>query len=226
MAFKSTNYMFLSKIYGPASGGADLVAYNYFTRLQTGVTYEYSYTRNWIAIGQQQWGYIQQPKGTPESSYPLPTNFTTLYMTGCCANRGAWYLDTVSFSATLTTITISTATGNVAVGYILVGMQQWGIAETSGSSAQAQVAFNIQFSTKAFSVIVTGTEDNDSTALNGLASTESFEASNVTCASSVVNKNTTFYWYAIGRQQKHINSCHSHFRKFEMLCLLLLFQRC
>lgn len=77
---------------------------------------------------------------------------------------------------------------------------QWGIAETSGSSAQAQVAFNIQFSTKAFSVIVTGTEDNDSTALNGLASTESFEASNVTCASSSVdNKNTTFYWYAIGR---------------------------
>lgn len=47
-------------------------------------------------------------------------------MTGCCANRGAWYKDTVSFSATLTTITISTAIGSVAVGYILLGMQQWG----------------------------------------------------------------------------------------------------
>lgn len=44
--------MFLSKIYGPASGGSDLVAYNYFQRLLTGVTYDYSYTRNWIAIGQ------------------------------------------------------------------------------------------------------------------------------------------------------------------------------
>ena len=54
-------------------------------------------------------------------------------MTGCCANRGAWYQDTVSFSATLTTITISTATGNVAVGYILVGMQQWGYLARASS---------------------------------------------------------------------------------------------
>ena len=51
ISFKNTDYVFLSKIYGPASGGSDLVAYNYFQRLQTGVTYDYSYTRNWIAIG-------------------------------------------------------------------------------------------------------------------------------------------------------------------------------
>ena len=52
VTFTSIEYMFLSKIYGPASGGSDLVAYNYFQRLLTGVTYDYSYTRNWIAIGQ------------------------------------------------------------------------------------------------------------------------------------------------------------------------------
>ena len=91
----------------------------------------------------QQWGYIQQPNGTPESTYPLPTNFTTLYMTGCCANRGAWYKDTVGFSATLTTITISTATGNVAVGYILLGMQQWG-------SNLNSLTLPIAFSTECF----------------------------------------------------------------------------
>lgn len=52
VTFTNIEYMFLSKIYGPASGGSDLVAYNYFQRLLTGVTYDYSYTRNWIAIGQ------------------------------------------------------------------------------------------------------------------------------------------------------------------------------
>lgn len=69
-------------------------------------------------------------------------------MTGCCANRGAWYLDTVSFSATLTTITISTANGNVAVGYILVGMQQWGYAGDSNL-----VTFPTAFNISCFSVL-------------------------------------------------------------------------
>lgn len=68
------------------------------------------------------WGAVHPEKGNNLATYPLPIPFTSLYMTGCCANKGAWYKDTVSFSANLTTITISTEQGNVATGYILIGM--------------------------------------------------------------------------------------------------------
>ena len=56
--FASIKYVFLSKIYGPASGGADTVAYNFFRKSLTGVSFDYAYTRNWLAIGgqQPQWG--------------------------------------------------------------------------------------------------------------------------------------------------------------------------
>lgn len=59
ISFESIKYVFLSKIYGPASGGADTVAYNFFRKSLTGVSFDYAYTRNWIAIGgqQPQWGY-------------------------------------------------------------------------------------------------------------------------------------------------------------------------
>ena len=51
--FASIKYVFLSKIYGPASGGADTVAYNFFRKSLTGVSFDYAYTRNWLAIGGQ-----------------------------------------------------------------------------------------------------------------------------------------------------------------------------
>lgn len=59
ISFESIKYVFLSKIYGPASGGADTVAYNFFRKSLTGVSFDYAYTRNWLAIGgkQPQWGY-------------------------------------------------------------------------------------------------------------------------------------------------------------------------
>lgn len=53
ISFESINYVFLSKIYGPASGGADTVAYNFFRKSLTGVSFDYAYTRNWLAIGGQ-----------------------------------------------------------------------------------------------------------------------------------------------------------------------------
>lgn len=58
ISFESIKYVFLSKIYGPASGGADTVAYNFFRKSLTGVSFDYAYTRNWLAIGgkQPQWG--------------------------------------------------------------------------------------------------------------------------------------------------------------------------
>ena len=60
ISFESIKYVFLSKIYGPASGGADTVAYNFFRKSLTGVSFDYAYTRNWLAIGgkQPQWGKI------------------------------------------------------------------------------------------------------------------------------------------------------------------------
>ena len=51
ISFESIKYVFLSKIYGPASGGADTVAYNFFRKSLTGVSFDYAYTRNWLAIG-------------------------------------------------------------------------------------------------------------------------------------------------------------------------------
>lgn len=53
ISFESIKYVFLSKIYGPASGGADTVAYNFFRKSLTGVSFDYAYTRNWLAIGWQ-----------------------------------------------------------------------------------------------------------------------------------------------------------------------------
>ena len=77
---------------------------------------------------------------------------------------------------------------------------QWGDATTSGSAAQADINFLVSFSLGAFSVMTTGTQDNDATALNELASITRFIASNVACNSNgVVNRNTTFYWLAIGQ---------------------------
>lgn len=74
ISFESIKYVFLSKIYGPASGGADTVAYNFFRKSLTGVSFDYAYTRNWLAIGgqQPQWGF---DSGTAEKNIvilPLP----------------------------------------------------------------------------------------------------------------------------------------------------------
>lgn len=127
MAFKSTNYMFLSKIYGPASGGADLVAYNYFTRLQTGVTYEYSYTRNWIAIGQQQWGSLSN-WSTGANSYTYPIAFSERTYSLAYSITTVRESAVAIYNATKTEFTYSTnaASTSVGISVIFLGKQQWG----------------------------------------------------------------------------------------------------
>ena len=169
----------------------------------------------WLVVGaknKQQWGYIQQPKGTPESSYPLPTNFTTLYMTGCCANRGAWYLDTVSFSATLTTITISTANGNVAVGYILVGMQQWGYAT-------ATVTLPLNFENTNYAVALTKADTSSGGASEAWVAVTGKTVTNFTW---VGQWTTHINWFAIGRQR--IKRQRYRYRDHTTLFLLILYQ--
>lgn len=75
ISFESIKYVFLSKIYGPASGGADTVAYNFFRKSLTGVSFDYAYTRNWLAIGgqQPQWGFtVFDPVDYKNVNFTLP----------------------------------------------------------------------------------------------------------------------------------------------------------
>lgn len=78
ISFESIKYVFLSKIYGPASGGADTVAYNFFRKSLTGVSFDYAYTRNWLAIGgqQPQWGSSASLSGYVAVCI-FPISFTT-----------------------------------------------------------------------------------------------------------------------------------------------------
>lgn len=79
ISFESIKYVFLSKIYGPASGGADTVAYNFFRKSLTGVSFDYAYTRNWLAIGgkQPQWGKYTNSGNDRVITYPIA--FSELY---------------------------------------------------------------------------------------------------------------------------------------------------
>lgn len=93
ISFESIKYVFLSKIYGPASGGADTVAYNFFRKSLTGVSFDYAYTRNWLAIGgkQPQWG-----TNRTNGIYSFPIPFTEAL---CCfggGEAGSGYYDNAS----------------------------------------------------------------------------------------------------------------------------------
>lgn len=91
--FESIKYVFLSKIYGPASGGADTVAYNFFRKSLTGVSFDYAYTRNWLAIGgqQPQWG---KPTVRGNNIFPIPFPNSALAITS--AGIGGWHTVDVS----------------------------------------------------------------------------------------------------------------------------------
>ena len=82
ISFESIKYVFLSKIYGPASGGADTVAYNFFRKSLTGVSFDYAYTRNWLAIGgqQPQWGYYTAAVGAIYTDVTTPVSFSRCFL--------------------------------------------------------------------------------------------------------------------------------------------------
>lgn len=101
ISFESIKYVFLSKIYGPASGGADTVAYNFFRKSLTGVSFDYAYTRNWLAIGgkQPQWGYCSSRTATFPIPFPTAARFIVAIpkTTSTSATAtGAEYLGTTS----------------------------------------------------------------------------------------------------------------------------------
>lgn len=115
ISFESIKYVFLSKIYGPASGGADTVAYNFFRKSLTGVSFDYAYTRNWIAIGGQQPQWRNNP-----GLWAIPfTEFVaggiTMTRTGS-QSSGTWYGDSGTIS--LTGYTASCATNESWVSSI------------------------------------------------------------------------------------------------------------
>lgn len=140
ISFESIKYVFLSKIYGPASGGADTVAYNFFRKSLTGVSFDYAYTRNWLAIGgqQPQWG-INTGGAVRTSTLPIP--FTNVFL-AVASTSSEWCCP--GCSATNTTVTTRAYQSNrpdVAqpndVNWIIIGCQpQWGYS-TGGSGAWA-----------------------------------------------------------------------------------------
>lgn len=127
ISFESIKYVFLSKIYGPASGGADTVAYNFFRKSLTGVSFDYAYTRNWLAIGgqQQQWGY-----GNSESTQTFPIKFTNSVIGIYGSKRAINYEYTfAATSITNTNFFMSTrnSEGNsrvIACNWLAIGQQQ------------------------------------------------------------------------------------------------------
>lgn len=124
ISFESIKYVFLSKIYGPASGGADTVAYNFFRKSLTGVSFDYAYTRNWLAIGGKQPQWRNNP-----GLWAIPfTEFVaggiTMTRTGS-QSSGTWYGDSGTIS--LTGYTASCATNeswvsNISGSAIAVGL--------------------------------------------------------------------------------------------------------
>lgn len=117
--FASIKYVFLSKIYGPASGGADTVAYNFFRKSLTGVSFDYAYTRNWLAIGgqQPQWGIISNNKAI----FPLVFNVfvSSALLLSRGSGTGTWYGD--SSNTTLTGISCVTPDYVLSGTYIAIG---------------------------------------------------------------------------------------------------------
>lgn len=142
ISFESIKYVFLSKIYGPASGGADTVAYNFFRKSLTGVSFDYAYTRNWLAIGgkQPQWGngssssFSKKDYATPKDigtvTISTPISMSTLYQGFICASSTSGPSLFVGFvtaysgnSLTVRLITSldSGSGGSLVPNYILLG---------------------------------------------------------------------------------------------------------
>ena len=127
ISFESIKYVFLSKIYGPASGGADTVAYNFFRKSLTGVSFDYAYTRNWLAIGgkQPQWGY-----GNSESTQTFPIKFTNSVIGIYGSKRAINYEYTfAATSITNTNFFMSTRNSEgssrvIACNWLAIGQQQ------------------------------------------------------------------------------------------------------
>ena len=120
ISFESIKYVFLSKIYGPASGGADTVAYNFFRKSLTGVSFDYAYTRNWIAIGgqQPQWGMISNNKAVFPIAFTAFCSAATLCIRG--SGTGTWYGDNAN--VTLTGLSCITPDYVLNGNFIVIGV--------------------------------------------------------------------------------------------------------
>lgn len=173
----------------------------------------------WLIIGttSQQWGY-QAVHGNAEQEFSLPIAFTNNpYTVAISTSNTGNHAACKGF--TLSTIILDAGDSvNVDdnIGFIILGKQQWGYATTT-------ITLPIVFNNTDYSVALTKADTSSGGAAEAWVAITNKTNDTVTWRGQWTSH---INWFAIGRQQKHINSCYSHFRKFEMLCLLLLFQRC
>lgn len=128
ISFESIKYVFLSKIYGPASGGADTVAYNFFRKSLTGVSFDYAYTRNWLAIGgkQPQWGFTNNT-GRPYITFPFKFSNVFTAISCICHNGSPSEANTV-YNVSISGMNIGASGGGSGKYWCAFGVaqQQWG----------------------------------------------------------------------------------------------------
>lgn len=134
ISFESIKYVFLSKIYGPASGGADTVAYNFFRKSLTGVSFDYAYTRNWLAIGgkQPQWGFTNNT-GRPYITFPFKFSNVFTAISCICHNGSPSEANTV-YNVSISGMNIGASGGGSGKYWCAFGVaqQQWGTNRTNG----------------------------------------------------------------------------------------------
>ena len=134
ISFESIKYVFLSKIYGPASGGADTVAYNFFRKSLTGVSFDYAYTRNWLAIGgkQPQWGFTNNT-GRPYITFPFKFSNVFTAISCICHNGSPSEANTV-YNVSISGMNIGASGGGSGKYWCAFGVaqQQWGYSNSTG----------------------------------------------------------------------------------------------
>lgn len=176
ISFESIKYVFLSKIYGPASGGADTVAYNFFRKSLTGVSFDYAYTRNWLAIGgkQPQWGKTISGNNV-KTKFPIA--FTAFCMLSVSVNSSNGNAAESVFrngfgytNKTLSDWILRGPTGDATyfADYIAIGCQpQWGKYTNSGNDRV--ITYPIAFSELYYANVIS--PDNCETFVYGISNT-------------------------------------------------------
>ena len=165
----------------------------------------------WISLGKQQWGY-EITFSSKTIIFPCPYAEIMPSVIGSSSGSSA------KLAINANSLISFNASNQAAqtIWWVSIGKQQWGYATTT-------ITLPIVFNNTDYSVALTKADTSSGGAAEAWVAITNKTNDTVTWRGQWTSH---INWFAIGRQQKHINSCYSHFRKFEMLCLLLLFQRC
>lgn len=168
ISFESIKYVFLSKIYGPASGGADTVAYNFFRKSLTGVSFDYAYTRNWLAIGgkQPQWGASGYAVTFP-IAFNVVYNVLSIPQTTASTSNAYWgrfYITALTKNGFNVSDTGAGSNRWIAIGS---AQPQWGKYTNSGNDRV--ITYPIAFSELYYANVIS--PDNCETFVYGISNT-------------------------------------------------------